>query len=226
MANSEPLDLSLGEFRSLVAKAFRGAGYGWGLVEDAAFAGGRLAEFGFDAGGIVVELLGVVDGVNPKRLMPLTPRTGATVEAATNKVWESEDGVLCPVAVGTTLVDLGYCRPGTFEGLVQPVLLAPFLQALLTEPGGPGGFVLDWEHGRCEVTSGRISLVGAANTNGHAVAVSSSNVDNTSATQPVRRICVDAATIAQLHGFAHRTYAPATESSRQNGAGAEEPNGD
>ncbi len=122
---SEPLDktdieLSRGEFQSLVFKAFRGAGYTWGLAEEAAAAARRLASVGYPAPAMVTTLLQRVDGLEVKELIPV-PEDG----------WQSSAGPICPVCAGATLND--YASPPAMveRVLSDPHLLEPLLAAAL-----------------------------------------------------------------------------------------------
>ncbi len=115
------LDLSRGEFQSLVLKAFRGAGYSWGLAEEAAVAARRLASAGYPAPATVSALLSRVDGTPIERLMPV-PEDG----------WRSPTGPICPVCAGATLNDYAV-NPATVERVLSdPNLLEPLLAAALT----------------------------------------------------------------------------------------------
>lgn len=198
------VNLSLGEFRALVAKAFRGAGYSWGLTEDAAFASMRLAEFGLEAGPVVARLLEATQGFVTTQLMP-------------SETWECEGALLCPVCVGTSLVDVGECAEVSLDRVAEPILLAPFLLSLI-EPGGDG-FVIAWDGGRCEVGIDSITQSGSAADDLQTVVITRQRVNRTASTRQ-SRVELDMATQTAIEAFAHRTYAPATEASRRAGAGA------
>lgn len=215
-------NLSLGEFRALVAKAFRGAGYSWGLTEEAAFASGQLAENGIDAGATVVRLLTATDGTPGALLMP----TASSGQLEASRRWGSAGAVLCPVCVGTSILDLGRfsgVASGSereLEALIEPVFVAPFLSVVLeshAEP--PAGYVIEWEGGRCEVGAHGFVLHGSALNGGDTVTVTESTDLTIRESPPTLRVELDAKTAAALEAFAHRTYAPATSASRTSGAG-------
>ena len=105
------MNLSLGEFEALVRKAFRGAGYPWGLAEDGANAARTLAECGEPAGASVVRLLEAVRDVPLSELMP-------------GDDWHAPSGTACPICVGACLEDVG--RPEVELGpMHEPALLLP-----------------------------------------------------------------------------------------------------
>ncbi len=105
------MNLSLSEFQALVRKAFRGAGYPWGLAEDGAAAARTLAECGEDAGAAVARLLDAVEGRELAELMP-------------DDNWVAPGGTACPICVGACLRDLGL--PDVELGPVfEPTLLLP-----------------------------------------------------------------------------------------------------
>lgn len=200
------MNLSFGEFRALVAKAFRGAGYSWGLTEDAAHASVRLAECGIDVGPAVVRLLQATEGAALASLMP-------------TETWGCEGEVLCPICVGTSIADCGGCPDLALEGLVEPVFLAPFLVSVLETDSGEG-FVIEWDGGRCEVSTGTIELAGSPISSGSTVNISRKEMPAKAVANRRNRIELDEATKTAIEAYAHRTYAPATEASRLAGAGA------
>ncbi len=213
------MNLSLGEFRALVAKAFRGAGYSWGLTEDAAFASVCLAECGVDVGPAVVRLLHATEGQKPASLMP-------------TETWECAGDILCPICVGTCIVDEGHCSNLSLERLAEPMFLAPFLLSVLDRQqerrDSADGFVVAWQGGRCDVANGTIVLTGSPVADGSTVTVTPQELSpgveapgNRADRCPrTSRVELDEATKTALEAFAHRTYAPATEASRLAGAGA------
>lgn len=210
------LDLSIGEFTALVAKAFRGAGYPWGLTEEAAFASGWLAEAGIDAAQVVLDLLEAnedahVDG----------PALDSHIIDAGKWHWGSATHTQCPVRVGAAILDLGRCATLTVDGLIAPLLVAPFLSTLIVDVGA-GGYVVEWHGGRCEVGASGLQLSGT-DASGPTTATITSN-PKLDLIDCVRkdRARLDAKTMNELTAFAHRTYAPATKASRLRGAGAAE----
>ena len=210
------MNWSLNEIESLAKKATRGAGYSWGLAEEAGKATRWLCAAGLPGAPALAALLVRNDGVAYDALRPID-------EAAP---WRATGGALCPLIAGAALSD----RAGTLaagRGIVlsrvsHPLLLLPFLvsAADMTRTDltlhwdgvilshGPDGTALDARAAALAVTEARD--VGAAPTTARP------------ATR-IRRawrgdIAPDSAAILQR--FAHRTYAPETDERRRAGAGA------
>lgn len=207
------MDLSLGEFRALVAKAFRGAGYPWGLTEDAAHAAATLASYGIDAGLLVVRLLSHTDQRTVEQHMP-------------DALWAAPSGVLCPVCVGAAIADVGRLDALALGRVFQPVLLSPFLMELVDEENP--AFVIDWQEGRCIVGEDRIVVDGSSPIGPTETSITPGTTTNSTGQSPVKtppvrltRVDLDQRTQARIEDFAGRVYAPATEASRRSGAGAQ-----
>lgn len=194
-------DLSHGEYRALVAKALRGAGYSWGLTEDGSHAVKWLEERGVSTGDLVVRLLHAVDGQPITDLMP-------------DENWQSSGNALCPIRVGTCIMDAAG-PPRQTGPVIEPMLLTPFLGA---RPAAGGGWTIRWDSGSIDVTPAGLVVTG---TNPDEPVPLS--IDPFSPTEPAGpchgRVTINAATLTALEAFAHRTYAPATDASRA-GAGA------
>lgn len=208
------MNLSHGEFRALVAKAFRGAGYPWGLTEEASFSAGWLAERRVDAGAIVVDLLTAVDGLPTHGLMP-------------DQDWSSNGGPLCPICVGTSIADQAAYQDLSIGLTLTPVLIAPFLATTLQRAGhgssqteaDSDGYLITWRRGSCEVDSETMVMTGNSPADAEPLKISPRRIKKTGGPDH-RRVDLDEATFAALDRFAHRVYAPATEASRNAGAGA------
>ena len=174
--------LSLGEFEALIAKALRGVGYSWGLVEDGAWAARQCAISADDPAAMIdalCELLRAADGDSLG--MP-------------DAEWSTNAGYVCPIALGTTIVDSGMLASEPVGPVAAPVLLTPFLDRV-------GATFSDAEDGRL----GLAWLTARRNRFGGKSRRS--------------RVHVSKEQLAELEEFAHRTYAPATEESRRRGAG-------
>ncbi len=201
------LDLSLGEFRALVAKAARGAGFSWGLADDLAYSAKRLAEFGVPSGAMAVRLLERIDGVDLNKVMPANG-------------FEPTGDVLCPVCTGAYVADVGM---GVADGeslritaLTEPALLGPLLAT--AQQTGKLSCVVSWDGGECIASSESVVLVGSAPPQA-TVTVRWVATTSAAATRE-HRVLLEPAIIERLGEFAHRTYAPNTEASREAGAGA------
>jgi len=198
------VNLSLGEYRALVAKAFRGAGYPWGLTEEAGFAAKRLAEFDLPSGEIVVRLLQAIDGAAISDVMPTSE-------------WSSPDTILCPVCVGAAIADHDGSDALAVSQVLEPLLAIPFL--MLTLPSESShGYVMSWAGGACQLNAHAAQLEGNVPTGPVDVAISRGDIALAPTTLRAR---IDLAldTMTELERFARRTYAPATEASRNAGAG-------
>jgi hypothetical protein len=199
------MNLSRGEYRSLVAKAFRGASYPWGLTEDAGFAAVRAAELGLGSPNMVVRLLETVDGRPTSSLMPSRP--GA-----------SHANASCPVCLGAALVDARFDERLEVEVIAAPLLVVPFLHEIVRTDGA-SGFRVGWAEGEAVVDPAGAVVSGQSPT-GPTVVRIVPDASVSGLTKRCTRVEVDANTIASLEWFARRTFAPATESGRVSGAGA------
>jgi len=199
---------SLNEVGALAKRAARGAGYSWGLAEEAGEATRWLCAQGLDGCGALARLLREVDGDLSRRAPRIEGRD-----------WRAE-GALCPLTAGAALSDRARMLEGgavTLHAVAVPVLLLPFAAA-----AGPtlGGTV------RLRIGSGIAYASGAGlHMDGPPIGPgpADATVDLATPVGAIRerqsRARMDDATLATLEVFAHRTYAPATEESRLKGAG-------
>ena len=117
---------SLAEIDAQGRKAARGAGYPWGLAEEAGRAVRWLEARGLPGCAALARLLAAQDGCDYDVLRP----------NALGGVWEADDGALCPLIVGVTLADHCFDVPPTLGKIREPLLLLPYLAACrLTHPG-------------------------------------------------------------------------------------------
>ena len=202
------MTLSLNEVESTAKRATRGAGYPWGLSEEAGKATRWLCARDLDGCGALAALLLRTDGAD---LEKWTPRCDAPI-------WTAEGGRLCPLIAGAALSDRALSLRGVrLAVLVAPLMLIPFV-ALAAQQ-------LD--------TMLKVELPGAsAVTDGRALSVSGRFVAETeelavdpggSLVNPLpdrRRAAPGKEALGVLELLAQRTYAPATDASRLSGAGA------
>ncbi|MEM9971457.1 MAG: DUF3726 domain-containing protein [Pseudomonadota bacterium] len=201
------MTLSLGEAAALAKAATRGAGYDWGLAEEAARAVRWLSSQGLDGCAALAEVLGHVDGGAP-------PLLDMRVDQ-----WSAANGALCPLTAGTALADHAALLSSDrlrLAGVVAPVLLVSFAADAARIMGVPVG--LSWDGAEFvtdgDSVSGDTSNSGQADvsiTFGAALAVPHLRATRADPPPEVR---------AALTAFAGRTHAPATEASRLTGAGA------
>lgn len=204
--------LSLAEVEAIAIKAARGAGYDWGLAEEAAFATRWLVEQGIDGPAALATLL---DG---------PPKAGIVMAGQT---WSAINGQrLCPIAVGAAVSDHFDLPEGPGSRLLRltnvahPVFLLPFLAAAAARAGVV--LVVEWGDTRVILSDRRILAVAGAQglLADLAPVVSLSGTPNRPQTtlQPPRAE-VSVATVQKLNQLAMRTYVPASDQSRR-GAGA------
>ncbi len=125
--------LSFYETGVLARRATRGAGYDWGLAEEATFAAGWLCDYGVDGADVLSRYFHRVDGqAVASRAVRAWP---------SGDVWEGDafgNLPLCPLCLGAALSDFGL--PSGVEKVViskvyAPVLLLPFIANLPAEDG-------------------------------------------------------------------------------------------
>ncbi len=210
---------SLAEVESLSKKAARGAGFHWGLAEEAGKAARWLFSFGLPGPDALAALLRQNDGAAYATLRPLK----------TDGVWEAESGALCPVIAGAAICDRGrqIDEGKTIElGRTSYPLLTAFSAGIVAmQTRDPvrvkwHGVSMVCERDRITIEGGGDDLL-IADVDGVTISKSedmSTDDDRTSLFQPLSRP-VDPTTWRALEEFAYRTYVPATELSRA-GAGA------
>jgi hypothetical protein len=207
---------SLNELEAEARKAIRGAGLSWGLAEDGSKAARWLAAHGVDP---LPALSDVLDRHDRRTNIAAT----FTLEAGRAHA----DAPICPIALGVAVcdnADLLEANAILAGPVARPLLLVPFvataarllkrslqldvngMQAVLNERGDPSCDVsmLDVSNApelRCAVASGQPSpsQVRPASTHG---------------------IATDPASWRRVAVHVRRTYVPASERSRREGAGA------
>ncbi|WP_164659075.1 DUF3726 domain-containing protein [Tropicibacter sp. Alg240-R139] len=200
------MSYSLNEVEATAKRATRGAGYAWGLAEDAAKATRWLCAHDIDGVGQLARLL---SSESETRL----------ALAAINGVWAAK-GVLCPFRTGCLLSDCAHLlneQPIEMVQVAAPVVLVPFaaLAARRLE------VVVTVEcDGDVAVTDGQIlSMPSQWSEIAETVTIQISGTLPASSPRQTRAR-PNAVDWDTLNRFAHKTYAPATEESRLLGAGA------
>ena len=195
-------DLALGEVQSLAVKAARGAGRAVGQAEDAGRAVRWLSARGYDGAGALDALLHATDGTTAKAFAPDLPALGTM-----------RDGI-CPLILGGYLSDAG-TLPDTLTGpVLSPLLLAPFLADL----AGDREIILQGQEVTLMISAQ--GLTGAAPPFTAIPITAHRTAHAASGTPPKTRVDLREETFLSLLTFAARTYAPATDASRESGAGA------
>ncbi|MCU9838788.1 DUF3726 domain-containing protein [Ruegeria sp. WL0004] len=204
------MSFSLNEIEATAKRAMRGAGYPWGLAEEAAKATRWLAAHDIDACAELAGLLTRVDGVP---LADLSPDPKGTT-------WAAPGGTLCPLAAGAALSDRAAeltVAGIRLEQVARPALLVPFAALMAQQIGRP--VTLRWQGGGAVTDGAVLDLSGTAPDLTPLVEVTPGG--QIGSATPIRSRAQPAPeTWATLNRFAHRTYAPATEESRLKGAGA------
>ena len=200
------MSFSLNEVEATTKKAARGAGYDWGLAEEAGKAARWLCAHGLDGVAHVAHLLthGYADKLDQRRPQSLSsPWTGHSS--------------LCPLITGATLSDCATCLPAEIGRITAPVILLPFIASAARQTD----------------TAITVEMDGfSAWTDGHALSLAGEPPAETArlvlksgaafeALQPLQSRAHPAPDAwITLDQLAQRTYAPATDESRRLGAGA------
>lgn len=207
--------VSLAEIDAMGRKAAQGAGFSWGMAEEAGRAARWLAAYGLPGPETLAMVLEAVDGA--------VGRYAPRVEAPR---WRSEAGPVCPIAAGAALSDRAEAIAGgarfDLAPVLSPLMVVPFLCRaardldctiammgdrfrLAATPSGPA----------CPAWS----ELPAGGDWGLSIACAT--------TVPCRPLSAGSAARAvpvalwrTLDRFAQRTYVPASDVSRRVGAGA------
>lgn len=204
---------SLSEIEGLTRKAARGAGFCWGLADEAGKAARWLASYGLPGPEALADFLQAFDG---------TPHADMRPHDVDAHRWQAHCGTICPISAGTALCDLAQCdapiRDIRIECCAQPLLLLPFVNAA-AEDGGRS-LCLTWQGGVfsfADHVCGQVAAPLAARVDVH---VTQSATQAPVLPPPKMRYELDATCAERLAAMAARTYAPDTEQSRISGAGA------
>ncbi|MCK0126235.1 DUF3726 domain-containing protein [Gelidibacter sp. F2691] len=203
------MSFSLNEMEATAKRAARGAGYSWGLAEEASKAARWLCVHGLNGSEELIQVLqrGFADQSGHHRPHEIQGN------------WQSE-GDMCPIAVGALLSDCAQHlsdRSIEMQNVAVPSVLLPFAanvakitrQTVCVDVDG----TIARTDGVCLEMQGDLPKIARR------VSVSLSS-DTVTTTIPQTRSHPDQASWDALNQFAHRTYAPATEESRKLGAGA------
>lgn len=205
------MNLSLNEVEAASKRAARGAGYSWGLAEEAGKVSRWLCSNGLDGCGALATLLELVDG---SQLSDWAP-------ALDGDFWSAAGGTLCPLTTGAAVSDhsqnllRGELR---LSQIAVPLLLVPFSALLARQLGKP--IAVQFCDGEFQTDGEQVSLTGTPPQLSSWAALSVCNaIGNPMGRQ--RRAFPEPHVWRILSRFAHRTYAPATEESRAKGAGSD-----
>jgi len=203
------MSFSLNEVEATAKRAARGAGYAWGIAEEAGKATRWLCAQGLDGPAELAKLLDMGFAGSLDQHMP----QDLTAD------WVGEKD-LCPLTCGAALSDYAkkwQADPLHLRRVAVPLLLLPFVAGAVRRQNAVATITLD---GINAVTDGtRLSYPDANAHRADSVTVRTGGTLET--TRPRRtRATPDPASWDVLTNFAFQTYAPATEQSRLLGAGA------
>ncbi len=208
------MSYSLNEVEVTAKRAARGAGYSWGVAEEAGKAARWLCGHGLDGCGLLAFLLEQISDCSIAAVSPVSLKG----------VWVGASHRLCPLTAGVTLSD---CAARLDDDVVvmtdvmQPALVIPFADGVSRQIGS--GVSVTWGGLTAIVYSGALNLEGAEETL-YAPAAGRLRVQPYGAVHHplplATRAIPETAHWDVLNRLAHRTYAPATEASRALGAGA------
>jgi len=199
------MSFSLNEVEATAKKAARGAGYSWGLAEEAGKATRWLSAQGLDGCGALAALL-----QEPRHESPT--RDG--------DIW-SANGALCPLASGAALSDFAAdlaAGPIRLIEVAHPQLLLPFAAGAARQMGTVLTLACDTLTARTDGAG--VDLAHIPSPPGTSDVQVSLGGRMGAALPHQTRAASDPAIWAVLTGLAARTYAPATDASRRLGAGA------
>ena len=208
------MSYSLNETEAMAKRATRGAGYSWGLAEEAGKAARWLCANGLDGSGILVRLLDQVDG---QALTDLSPRSIAGE-------WVSASGQLCPLIAGAALSDSAALlgdRDIVMRNVLFPALVLPFGAACAMTTGQAVKIIWNGQTVVCDASGrcGEDAELMATASDARQVSVALGGSVRRHLPQGTRATA-NAANWAMLDRFAYRTFAPAPAISRLLGAGS------
>lgn len=210
------MNVSFNEIDVLSKRAARGAGFPWGLAEEAGKATRWLVAHGFPGLEILQDILKYNDDRHGEDETPI----------AIDGVWQAPTGNLCPIVAGAILCDraaeITVEHDIKFGAMLKPIALAPFVATAARISGGV--FELHWDDVTMVIGANEVSLTGACvHLKEHTTGSVCCRRTQQSITAPVKRetdCTADARVWARLNDYAHRTFAPASDASRLAGAGA------
>ncbi|WP_120500114.1 DUF3726 domain-containing protein [Roseovarius sp. EL26] len=203
------MNYSLNEIEATSKKAARGAGYSWGMAEEAGKAARWLCIQGQDGCAALAGFLGQIDG---KTLADHRPQD-------LSGQWSAKS-TLCPLTAGAALSDCAHDLTTDeiiLSEVAYPALLLPFASRVAIRLGR---FVeLECDEVFATTNGPELYLDEPLPRHGTKVTVRLQTKMDLALPRHTRGVPTQDVW-ATLNKFAHRTYAPATEESRLLGAGA------
>lgn len=220
-------DYSLNETASLLRLAAKGAGYSWGHADEVSRAGYWLTSRNFPAPALIANLLRQLqteDRVD--HFMPVMEQG----DSAHTTVFKAVGSYLCPILLGSTISDgvvlINRSDKICCFNVKSPALLLPFIADLSQRLNQTVSVSFDSNKVIVDDTHIRVDNRDVMSLEVAKSIVVALHIENEfvfgKADKPEQcsRVSVEPAIWQLLEEFAHRTYAPATESSRLLGAGA------
>jgi hypothetical protein len=208
---------SLNEIEAQTLKAARGVGLPWGMAEEAGKAARWLAAYRQPALDALAGLLELIDRRSYGDLAPVRQ----------DQRWVGREGLVCAVTAGITLCDRAEAIAAgeRFQTgrIAYPVLSLPFVAAAQRATGVPMG--IKWPGVAIRIDSAGLYVEPGADVRAMAA---EQYVCEARSVEPLGAVIepetdgtdIDPALWARLAAFAQRTYVPASEQSRELGAGA------
>lgn len=202
------MTFSLNEIETMARKAARGAGYPWGLADEAGRATRWIETRGLPGCETLAQLLDMGFAQDLSRHRPLT-LAGP---------WQGS-GPLCPLITGTALSDSAdrlRTNPLRIENIALPLFLLPFAAMASRQIARP--VVVGSDTASATTTGLSLALTGTF--------AASANLTIRSGEEPEHRPPLHTRAApsreawTRLTAYARRSYAPATDASRLKGAGA------
>ncbi len=225
------MSYSLNEVEALTKKATRSVGHPWGIAEESAKSVRWLCENGIDGCAVLTTYLKEVK-TNPADEQSFESSDIVFHSPSiTGNTWAAPNGRLCPLLSGTAVSDRAHVFTGTcvtLRRVIAPYLLLYFCTLLARQhcsSNHPMHIVTVQWQGFQYTTDGIImSTAGTLDNYADEVCIKPGVIKAGGIIQ-TPQAQYDRATPTTydwktLNTFASRTYAPATEESRLNGAGA------
>lgn len=205
-----PIRLSCNEVGALCLKAARGAGFSWGLAEEAGYAARWLYEHAVDGPTALADFLDARAGIMP-------------VVTLKDGIFRTSSGdALCPISAGAGMSDVAGSSSGPWlaKEVCAPILLLPFVAQVATS--AQVSHRVKWSRGAVIVSaggsiSGDVSVL--ATTKVADVLVEAA--PEVTPTSPDIGKCpaVPSETLSRLDAYAMKTTVPPSDASRSD-AGA------
>lgn len=220
-------DYSIGEVDSLVLKACRGAGYSWGLAQEAGNAAAWMAMQGMPSLDEFALLVQKIDKMTVNELTPVN--IGLSAGDTNIQHWSAPARGVCPVLAGlafaeSDLSQVDWVAGVVMENILQPLVLTHFVaraadQLTLNLVVTIGATEIVCGEQQARFVADRVDQPGFAGPEQSDVIIRRSARGQQAGTIYQRASGLESG-MEVLQHYAHRTYVPASEDSRNSGAGA------